>query len=106
MWRLTSFLNLSDVKIEEKDKIKIVGIVSEILADKTAMVGAEYKEIYETPLLMSVEEAAKYLGVGRAKIKELAVNDRTFPIKYNGTKMMIKKRELPSWLKNHKKKTL
>ncbi|SDF03877.1 DNA binding domain-containing protein, excisionase family [Thermoanaerobacter thermohydrosulfuricus] len=58
------------------------------------------KEAMDPKLTLTIEEAAKYSGIGRDKLLELAHNpDSGFPAFRVGTKFLISRELLKEWLK-------
>lgn len=55
---------------------------------------------YEHKLTLTIEEAAKYSGIGRDKLMELAHNENSdFPCFRVGTKFLINREMLREWLR-------
>ena len=91
MWRLTNLLK--EIQIEEGIKYKIIETATEIAK------GDGY------PLLLTIEEASEYTGLGITKIRELSKRS-DFPKVLNGSKTLVIKKDLPKWLGRYKSRTL
>ena len=91
MWRLTNILK--ELEIEEGIKYKIIETATEISK------GDGF------PLLLTIEEASEYTGLGITKIRELSKR-RDFPKVLNGSKTLIIKKDLPKWISLYKSRTL
>jgi len=58
------------------------------------------KEAMNQKLTLTIDEAAKYTGIGRDKLLELAHNpDSSFPAFRVGTKFLINRELLKEWLR-------
>ena len=82
-------------KLKEKNiKENILEQLKEIIRDAIREATYEYK------LTLTIEEAARYTGIGRDKILELAHNPESgFPSFKVGTKFLINRELLKEWLK-------
>ena len=62
-----------------------------------------YKSFDELPMMLSVSQVAKALGISRTRSYEL-VNEKGFPKVKIGTRIVVPKDEFRSWIKKEIKK--
>lgn len=62
-----------------------------------------YKNYDELPLMLSVSQVAKVLGISRTSTYDL-VKEKDFPSITIGTRIVVPKDELILWIKNQIKK--
>lgn len=56
------------------------------------------------PMLLTIEKAAKKIGIGKAMLNTWIKENRDFPAIKNGNKWMVKIDKVGDWLDKHNKK--
>ncbi|MBT1278921.1 excisionase [Thermoanaerobacter sp. CM-CNRG TB177] len=77
-----------------------VAVEENILEQLQETIKEAVKEAMNPKLTLTIEEAARYTGIGRDKLLELAHNPESgFPAFRVGTKFLINRELLKEWLK-------
>lgn len=80
--------------------MEVLDEVKALLIDVKSLL--EQKE--NEPMLLTIEKAAKKIGIGKAMLNTWIKENRDFPAIKNGNKWLVKIDKVGDWLDKHNKK--
>lgn len=79
---------IQSLDLEEAKKFELVSLIEQEISN------------IQRPLLLNVEQASAFLGVGEATIRNLG-RKKDFPKMFNGNKLLVRRSKVEEWLDKH-----